>query len=62
MNLSGTNPNRLNARHDKRTKTNLLFSDGHAETVLNKAMPTAFDVTTLKLPQNAWPRWRLDAP
>ena len=32
INLQTTNANRINARHNKQTATNILFFDGHAAT------------------------------
>jgi prepilin-type N-terminal cleavage/methylation domain-containing protein/prepilin-type processing-associated H-X9-DG protein len=39
-NASGTNDKRINARHGKRTQTNVLFLDGHAETVQTSRLPS----------------------
>jgi prepilin-type N-terminal cleavage/methylation domain-containing protein/prepilin-type processing-associated H-X9-DG protein len=33
------NPNRISARHNKNTSTNILFYDGHAATVARKELP-----------------------
>jgi prepilin-type N-terminal cleavage/methylation domain-containing protein/prepilin-type processing-associated H-X9-DG protein len=63
-----TRPNRLNARHNKQTVTNLLFFDGHAASYPTKGLPggdgmatTAdFALTNLQLPQYNDIKWRLD--
>jgi prepilin-type N-terminal cleavage/methylation domain-containing protein/prepilin-type processing-associated H-X9-DG protein len=56
----GSNKYRINARHgvDKGTQTNVVFYDGHAETLLTAELPTAFDITTLNKYPNT--RFRLD--
>jgi prepilin-type N-terminal cleavage/methylation domain-containing protein/prepilin-type processing-associated H-X9-DG protein len=38
-NHQGTNANRVNARHQSRTITNMLFFDGHGESFSTKALP-----------------------
>jgi prepilin-type N-terminal cleavage/methylation domain-containing protein/prepilin-type processing-associated H-X9-DG protein len=61
-------PNRLNARHNKRTVTNLLFFDGHAESFRTKDLPGGdgvasagdFSVDNLRLPKYNQIKWRLD--
>ena len=60
MNLRGTNPNRISARHGKLTQTNILFADGHAATVITNSLPPLFDLNTLTQPQYRNMRWRLD--
>lgn len=62
MNIIPVNPNRVVPRHVKRTKCNLLFIDGHAETVDGSSIPPSFDLPTLSQAGYAWPRWRLDQP
>jgi prepilin-type N-terminal cleavage/methylation domain-containing protein/prepilin-type processing-associated H-X9-DG protein len=71
MNIHSTNANRLNARHNKRTATNLLFFDGHADTYLTASLPgglgdamspsNAFNLANLQSPKYvSGPKWRLD--
>lgn len=60
MNLIAINQHRVNARHSNLKLTNLLFVDGHAETVPNATFAPTFDLATLRLPQYRWPIWRLD--
>ena len=64
-----TRPNRLNARHNKLTITNLLFFDGHADSYATKSLPGEdgdatkvpnFDKTNLTQPQYNDIKWRLD--
>jgi prepilin-type processing-associated H-X9-DG protein len=63
-----TRPNRLNARHNKQTITNLLFFDGHADSYPTKSLPggdgvatTAdFALSNLTQPQYNDIKWRLD--
>ena len=63
-----TRPNRLNARHNKLTITNLLFFDGHADSYPTKSLPggdgvatTAdFALSNLTQPQYNDIKWRLD--
>jgi prepilin-type N-terminal cleavage/methylation domain-containing protein/prepilin-type processing-associated H-X9-DG protein len=63
-----TRPNRLNARHNKQTTTNLLFFDGHAASYPTRGLPggdgmaTAADfaLSNLQLPQYNDIKWRLD--
>jgi prepilin-type N-terminal cleavage/methylation domain-containing protein/prepilin-type processing-associated H-X9-DG protein len=67
FNLHGR-PNRLNARHNKQTMTNILFFDGHAESYPTKGLPggdgvaTAADfaLSNLQQPQYNEIKWRLD--
>jgi prepilin-type N-terminal cleavage/methylation domain-containing protein/prepilin-type processing-associated H-X9-DG protein len=64
-----TRPNRLNARHNKHTITNLLFFDGHAESYPTKDLPGGDGIATaadfspdnLKLPKYNSIKWRLDS-
>jgi prepilin-type processing-associated H-X9-DG protein/prepilin-type N-terminal cleavage/methylation domain-containing protein len=71
LNIQRTNANRLNARHNKRTATNILFFDGHAETFRTADLPgglgnanpatTTFGLANLGSPKYAGgPKWRLD--
>ena len=39
FNVQSTNANRLNARHTRRTQTNILFFDGHAQTYNTRDLP-----------------------
>jgi prepilin-type N-terminal cleavage/methylation domain-containing protein/prepilin-type processing-associated H-X9-DG protein len=63
-----TRPNRLNARHNKQTVTNLLFFDGHADSYPTKDLPGGdgvattndFTLTNLQLPKYNSIKWRLD--
>ena len=62
MNHTNVNPNRVAARHNKSTVTNILFFDGHVEGALNKSLPKAAADYTLaslaaKYPS---PKWRMD--
>ena len=72
MNL-GVNANRLNARHNKRTVTNILLCDGHAESFRTASLPGGLGDGNLSPgpgPAQTWavanlqkfpyPRWRLD--
>lgn len=65
-------PNRINARHNKLTQTNLAFFDGHATTVTTKELPGGLQITppndsttfskaslNANYPSPA-PKWRLD--
>jgi len=56
----GVNPNRINARHNKATMTNILFLDGHATNVATKTIAPAFDLNTLSQPQYNDLVWRKD--
>jgi prepilin-type N-terminal cleavage/methylation domain-containing protein/prepilin-type processing-associated H-X9-DG protein len=74
-NEQGVNANRVNARHNRLTATNLLFFDGHAETVPTERLPggigdagrtggpttaaQTFAITNLQA-NYPWPRWRTD--
>jgi prepilin-type N-terminal cleavage/methylation domain-containing protein/prepilin-type processing-associated H-X9-DG protein len=71
LNLQSTNANRLNARHNRQTATNILFFDGHADTFPTKGLPggigdanpasTTFGLPNLQDPKYAGgPKWRLD--
>ena|GEM_PF-1591924 len=75
INVQNQNANRLNARHNKRTATNLLFFDGHAATYPTASLPggigdagvgssnasSTFSLTNLRDPRYAGgPKWRLD--
>jgi prepilin-type N-terminal cleavage/methylation domain-containing protein/prepilin-type processing-associated H-X9-DG protein len=61
-------PNRLNARHNKQTTTNLLFFDGHASSYLTKDLPggdgvaqaSDFSIENLKLARFNDIKWRID--
>jgi prepilin-type processing-associated H-X9-DG protein len=63
-----TRPNRLNARHNKQTVTNLLFFDGHAESYPTRDLPgrdgvavaSDFDLSNLQKPEFNSIKWRLD--
>jgi prepilin-type processing-associated H-X9-DG protein len=39
INLQSTNANRVNARHNRRKQTNILFFDGHAQTYNTRDLP-----------------------
>jgi prepilin-type N-terminal cleavage/methylation domain-containing protein/prepilin-type processing-associated H-X9-DG protein len=71
LNFQRTNANRLNARHNKQTATNILFFDGHAETYPTASLPgglgdgnpalTTFGLANLQSSKYAGgPKWRLD--
>jgi prepilin-type processing-associated H-X9-DG protein len=71
LNFQSTNANRLNARHNNRTTTNILFFDGHADTYPTKSLPggvgdanpanQTFGLPNLTDPKYAGgPKWRLD--
>jgi prepilin-type processing-associated H-X9-DG protein/prepilin-type N-terminal cleavage/methylation domain-containing protein len=71
LNLQRTNANRLNARHNKQTSTNILFFDGHADTYRTADLPgglgdanpapTTFGLPNLQSAKYAGgPKWRLD--
>ena len=66
------NANRINARHANKKMTNLLFHDGHAESVMTQSLPggignanspvasaTLFSAAYLRT-NFTWPVWRLD--
>ena len=61
--------NRINARHGKRSQTNILFYDGHAQTFATKELnpgglgPYANGTnyfTLAKCRETPYPRWRMD--
>ena len=66
FNIQTSRPNRVNARHNRRTMTNILFFDGHASTFPTKALPggdgiaqtTDFSLANLALKPAT--KWRLD--
>lgn len=69
MNHMNVNANRVNARHGKRTQTNLAFFDGHAETHMTASLPgglgyaavSDFSLANLNSPKYAsGPKWRLN--
>jgi prepilin-type N-terminal cleavage/methylation domain-containing protein/prepilin-type processing-associated H-X9-DG protein len=45
-NLMSTNANRINARHAKNTKSNILFYDGHVQTMDTASMPGGMKAQT----------------
>jgi prepilin-type processing-associated H-X9-DG protein len=45
-NHTRVNANRVNARHGRKTQTNIGFFDGHAETFLTKDLPGGLKATT----------------
>jgi len=51
---------RVNARHNKRTVTNCLMLDGHAESVQTKRIPPFFDLNNCNNPKYNYPKWRRD--
>ncbi|SRR5258706_3551399 len=51
---------RVNARHNKRTITNCLMLDGHAESVRTKSIAPTFDLNTLNQLKYNYPKWRKD--
>jgi len=51
---------RVNARHNKRTVTNVLMLDGHAESVRTKTIAPSFDLNTVNQPKYNYPKWRKD--
>jgi prepilin-type N-terminal cleavage/methylation domain-containing protein/prepilin-type processing-associated H-X9-DG protein len=53
---------RINARHNRMTATNILFCDGHAETVLRKQIPLDTTEFTLAIlgTKYPYPKWRVD--
>lgn len=66
-NLMSTNANRLNARHASKTRTNLLFYDGHVQTFITadlpgglKAQPSAFGMPSLRQQKYTTPLWLLE--
>jgi prepilin-type N-terminal cleavage/methylation domain-containing protein/prepilin-type processing-associated H-X9-DG protein len=48
------NPNRVNARHNGFRKTNLLFFDGHAQTVDATTLPGAFPIVSTPITTNPY--------
>jgi prepilin-type N-terminal cleavage/methylation domain-containing protein/prepilin-type processing-associated H-X9-DG protein len=71
LNYQATNANRLNARHNRATVTNLLFIDGHADSYPTATLPgglgdanpatTTYDKNNLRDPKYAGgPKWRMD--
>jgi prepilin-type N-terminal cleavage/methylation domain-containing protein/prepilin-type processing-associated H-X9-DG protein len=68
LNLRGTNNQRLAARHNKRSMTNVLFFDGHALSLPMSTFPFQAGSTTLldfsdaqlAKPQYAYPVWKID--
>ena len=72
LNHQSTNANRLNARHNKLSVTNILFFDGHAESFKTKDLPggdgdanqptagETFRPGGPELLKKAYPVWRLD--
>lgn len=66
-NLMSTNANRINARHGKATKSNILFYDGHVQTYITNDLPggnvapiTAFNLSSLLQQKYSTPVWRLE--
>ena len=63
-----SSPNRINARHNRQTVTNLAFADGHAESVPTNSLfattpggysATSTDAALTNLLKNyPWPHWR----
>ncbi len=51
---------RVNARHNRRTVTNCLMLDGHAESVLTKNIPPVFDLNNCNNLKYNYPKWRKD--
>lgn len=51
---------RVNARHNKRTVTNCLMLDGHAESVQTKRIPPVFDLANCNNAKYNYPKWRRD--
>jgi len=74
MNIN-VNANRVNARHNKKTITNILLCDGHAESFRTASLPGGIGDANLNpgptgtqvwalanLQKFPYPRWRLDQP
>jgi prepilin-type N-terminal cleavage/methylation domain-containing protein/prepilin-type processing-associated H-X9-DG protein len=70
-NHMGVNANRVNARHERRTITNILFFDGHAEAVPTANLPggandanqpsgATFTFSSANLLNYPYPHWRTD--
>ena len=58
---------RISARHNRRTATNILFADGHCQTLPEKSLPSddsIFDSMNATALTQRWPfpRWRMDQP
>src|SRR5438876_4771115 len=51
---------RVNARHNKRTVTNCLMLDGHAESIQTKRIPPFFDLVNCNDRRYNYPKWRKD--
>ncbi|HEV8605754.1 MAG TPA: prepilin-type N-terminal cleavage/methylation domain-containing protein [Tepidisphaeraceae bacterium] len=51
---------RVNARHNKRTVTNILYLDGHADGVVTKSIAPTFDLATVNQLKWNQPKWRKD--
>ena len=62
LNLRAVNRERINARHNRHTATNILFFDGHVETFPTASLPPDFSLATLDQPQYSSLIWRLDQP
>jgi prepilin-type processing-associated H-X9-DG protein len=62
MNIETLNPSRIHARHGNGKQTNILFFDGHAETLPRNIMPTQHEDFASAKTLAVWPRpkWRLD--
>ena len=71
INFQGVNANRVNARHNKQSITNILFFDSHAESFYTKSLPggdgdanqpggaaTTFGLANLA--NYPFPLWRMD--
>jgi prepilin-type N-terminal cleavage/methylation domain-containing protein/prepilin-type processing-associated H-X9-DG protein len=52
--------NRINARHNKRTITNILYLDGHAAPFPTKAIAPSFELNTVNQLKWNQPKWRKD--
>jgi prepilin-type N-terminal cleavage/methylation domain-containing protein/prepilin-type processing-associated H-X9-DG protein len=66
-NLMSTNANRINARHAKNTKSNILFYDGHVQSYITAELPgglkattNSFSMSSLLQPKYTTPIWRLE--
>jgi len=51
---------RVNARHNKRTITNILYLDGHAAPFPTKSIAPTFDLVTVNQLKYNQPKWRKD--
>ena len=75
LNIQNTNANRLNARHNRQTATNILFFDGHAEMFKTADLPGGLGAADVKatfgdvnkpldynsaIAKKPYPKWRLD--